>query len=71
MGHIKFRIEFLPIAFAGVEALIVIFNLSQRKGYFYPCGRDKQFRPMLVYNAALIDLKDFDNSLKATCFVLE
>ncbi len=26
---------------------------------------------MLVYNATLIDLKDFDNSLKATCFVLE
>lgn len=42
-----------------------------KKGYFYPCGRDKNFRPMLVYNATLIDLKDFDLSLKATCFVLE
>jgi hypothetical protein len=26
---------------------------------------------MLVYNATMIDLKDFDASLKATCFVLE
>ena len=45
--------------------------LPQKKGYFYPCGRDFHFRPILVYDATKIDLKDFDLSLKATCFVLE
>lgn len=38
---------------------------------FYPCGRDKNFRPILVFNAKKIDLKDFENSLKATIFVHE
>lgn len=61
--HLKFLVEFLPIPFDKVETLI-------KKGYFYPCGRDKHFRPILVYNATLIDLKDFDTSLKATCFTL-
>lgn len=40
-------------------------------GMFYPCGRDKNFRPILVFNAKKIDLKDFENSLKATIFVHE
>lgn len=38
---------------------------------FYPCGRDKNFRPILVYNCKKIDLKDFETSLKATIFVHE
>lgn len=38
---------------------------------FYPCGRDKNFRPILVFNAKKIDLKDFERSLKATLFVHE
>jgi hypothetical protein len=37
----------------------------------YPCGRDKNFRPILVLNAKKIDLKDYENSLKATIFVHE
>ena len=37
----------------------------------YPCGRDKNFRPIVVYNALLIDLKDIDASVKATVFALE
>jgi len=38
---------------------------------FYPCGRDKNFRPILVFNAKKIDMKDFEKSLKATVFVHE
>ena len=38
---------------------------------FYPCGRDKNFRPILVFNAKKIDLKDVEKSLKATVFVHE
>ena len=38
---------------------------------FYPCGRDKYFRPILVFNAKKIDLKDYENSLKAAIFVHE
>lgn len=38
---------------------------------FYPCGRDKNFRPILVFNAKKIDMKDFEASLKATIFVHE
>jgi hypothetical protein len=37
----------------------------------YPCGRDKYFRPIVVYNAPLIDFKDFELSLNATVFALE
>lgn len=70
MEHFKFQVEFLPIPFDTVSHIIVIFLLIQKRGYFYPCGRDFHFRPMLVYNAPLIDFKDFDTSLKATCFVL-
>lgn len=36
---------------------------------FYPCGRDKFFRPILVYNCKKIDLKDIETSIKATVFV--
>lgn len=43
----------------------------QNTGMFYPCGRDKNFRPILVFNAKKIDLKDFESSLKATIFVHE
>lgn len=44
---------------------------TQNSGMFYPCGRDKHFRPILVYNCKKIDLKDIENSLKATIFVHE
>jgi hypothetical protein len=36
---------------------------------FYISGRDKNFRPILVFNAKKIDLKDFEASLKATIFI--
>jgi hypothetical protein len=38
---------------------------------FYPCGRDRFFRPVLVYNCKKIDLKNIENSLKATILVHE
>ena len=43
----------------------------QNGGMFYPCGRDKNFRPILVVNAKNIDLKDFEASLKTAIFVHE
>lgn len=38
---------------------------------FYPCGRDKNFRPVLVFNAKRIDMKDFEKSFKAMVFAHE
>ena len=38
---------------------------------FYVCGRDKNFRPILVFNAKRIDMKDFEKSFKATILVHE
>lgn len=45
------------------------FSLSQNKGFFYPCGRDKLFRPILVFNCKLIDWKNVEENVKATVFV--
>ena len=43
----------------------------QKKGYFYPCGRDKNFRPILVFNATLFDPKDIEGATLATIYVHE
>lgn len=38
---------------------------------FYISGRDRFFRPVLVFNAKKIDMKDFEKSLKATILTQE
>jgi hypothetical protein len=43
----------------------------QKKGYFYPVGRDKNFRPIIVFNATLFDVKDIETATLATIFVHE
>lgn len=43
----------------------------QNSGFFYPTGRDRQFRPVLVFNAKLIDFNDVETGIRATCFVHE
>ena len=43
----------------------------QKKGYFYPCGRDRYFRPVLVFNATLFNPKDLDTPTLATIFTHE
>lgn len=49
--HLDFRKLYIPPNFEKVEKLI-------KSGFFYPTGRDKNFRPILVFNAKLIDFKD-------------
>lgn len=43
--------------------------IIQNKGFFYPVGRDKYFRPILVFNAKLINWKNVQENVKATVFV--
>ena len=43
----------------------------QKKGYFYPCGRDKNFRPILVFNATLFNPKDMETPTLSTIFTHE
>ena len=43
----------------------------QKNGLFYPCGRDKNFRPILVFNATMIDFKDVESGVLATILVHE
>ena len=45
--------------------------ITQRSGFFYPCGRDKNFRPILVFNATLVDFKDVETGVLATIYVHE
>ena len=45
--------------------------MMQNKGFFYPCGRDKNFRPILVINATLFNEKEMDIAFKATLYVHE
>ena len=32
----------------------------QKTGFYYPCGRDKNFRPILVFKVVLFDAKNID-----------
>ena len=43
----------------------------QKKGYFYPCGRDRNFRPILVFNATLFNPKDMETPTLSTIFTHE
>ena len=43
----------------------------QKKGYFYPCGRDRNFRPILVFNATLFNPKDLETPTLSTIFTHE
>lgn len=45
--------------------------LLQKNGVFYASGRDRNFRPVLVFNAKKIDMKDFEKSFKATVLIHE
>lgn len=40
-------------------------------GFFYICGRDKHFRPTMVFNLPKADLKDTEAVLRAVVFVQE
>lgn len=50
-AHLQFRIDYLPPKFERAEKLL-------KSGFFYTVGRDFCFRPILVFNAKLIDFKD-------------
>lgn len=43
----------------------------QDSGFFYVCGRDRSFRPAIVFNLKRIDLTDVDAVLRAIIFVQE
>ena len=43
----------------------------QKKGFFYPVGRDKNFRPIIVFNSTLFDVKDIETATRATIFLHE
>lgn len=45
--------------------------IKQKAGFFYASGRDRNFRPVLVFNAKKIDMKDFEKSFKATVLIHE
>ena len=47
------------------------FKLYQKSGFFYPCGRDRNFRPVLVFNVKLIDFNDVETGVHAACYVHE
>jgi hypothetical protein len=70
-NHLQFRLDYLPVDYSKAEKMVVSFSLMQNKGFFYPCGRDKNFRPILVFNAKMIDFNDVEVGIMATCFVHE
>lgn len=41
------------------------------KGYFYISGRDRQFRPIIVFDMKQIDMKNADNNLRTIVFIQE
>jgi hypothetical protein len=43
----------------------------QNSGFFYVCGRDRHFRPTMVFNLTKGDFNDVDSLLKAIVFVQE
>lgn len=42
-----------------------------RSGMIYPCGTDKNFRPIFVFTVKKVDLKDTEKSFKACIFAHE
>lgn len=47
------------------------FTYPKKSGFFYPVGRDFCFRPILVFNAKLIDFKDVESGIHASVYVHE
>jgi len=42
-----------------------------KSGIFYTCGRDVNFRPILVFNLKLIDFKKNDLNMRTVIYVQE
>lgn len=40
-----------------LDFLVIFLNNNQKQGILYTHGRDKQFRPIIILNAYMVDLK--------------
>lgn len=69
--HTQLKIYYLPPNFEMAEKLVVIFYLLKKSGFFYPEGRDFNFRPILVFNAKLNNFKEIESEIIASVNVHE
>jgi hypothetical protein len=46
-------------------------RLTQKTGFYYPCGRDRHFRPILVFKVLLFDAKNLDAFFDAIVYTQE
>lgn len=69
VNHEQFRNEYLGADNALVQYKPVADLINS--GMFYISGVDKNFRPVLVFNAKKIDIKDIEKSFKASILLHE